>query len=98
MKKVPQKSHFLNFSQIFADFFADSKTNIKGKTMLLTLLAGCDEIPAYAGMTTKIYFGKKRRGMQTVSHFRGNDVCRAAFLFKPKVPSFQRKLESAKLS
>ena len=27
--------------------------------MLLTYLAGCDEIPAYAGMTVRIYFGKK---------------------------------------
>jgi len=37
------------------------------------------EIPAYAGMTMKIYFRKKRRGKHMGSHFRGNDVCRAAF-------------------
>jgi hypothetical protein len=30
-------------------------------------------------MTMRIYFGKKRRGMHTGSHFRGNEVCRAAF-------------------
>jgi hypothetical protein len=64
---------------LFALFHANSKTLIKAKTMLLTYSAGCDEIPAYAGMTMIIYFEKKRRGKHIVSHLRGNDVCRAAF-------------------
>jgi hypothetical protein len=59
-------------------FYIDFKT-FKGKTILLGYMAGSGEIPAYAGMTMRIYFGKKRRGNRH-SHASGKlYACRAAF-------------------
>jgi hypothetical protein len=81
------RSYFCIFTQIVS-------TNI----MLQTFLAGCDEIPAYAGMTASIYFGKKRRGKQDPCEILMQFHAAPLFLFKPKVTSFQLKLESAKLS